>query len=170
MKIEHQPIRGVKIRRHLPGEEKALQEIYFEATRKSNSRDYTSEQVARWVAEHADLEEWTSRLAGTKPFVAVIDGRPIAFGELEPDGHIDFFYCHPDWEGRGAGSELIRAITVEALKRGLKTLHAEVSVTAEPFFTKKGFQTVEVHTPIICGAPAKQYIMRKDIGLQNKAT
>jgi hypothetical protein len=60
MKIEHQPIRGVKIRRHLPGEEKALQEIYFEATRRSNSRDYTSEQVERWVAKHVDLEEWNS--------------------------------------------------------------------------------------------------------------
>ncbi len=164
MNIEHPPKRSVEIRRHLPGEEKALQEIYFGATRRSNSRDYTSEQVERWVAKHADLAEWTSRLAGTKPFVAVIDGRPIAFGELELNGHIDFFYCHPDWEGRGAGSELMRAITAEALKLGLKTLHAEVSVTAEPFFTKKGFDTLEVRIPIICGAPAKQYIMRKDIG------
>jgi GNAT superfamily N-acetyltransferase len=164
MNIEHQPKRSLEIRRHLPGEEMALQEIYFEATRRSNSRDYTSEQVERWVANHADLVDWTSRLAGTKPFVAVIDGRPIAFGELEPNGHIDFFYCHPDWEGRGAGSELIRAIAAEALKLGLKTLHAEVSVTAEPFFAKQGFLTVEVRIPIICGAPAKQYIMRKDIG------
>ena len=164
MNIEHQPKRSLEIRRHLLGEEKALQEIYFEATRRSNSRDYTSEQVERWIAKHDDLAEWTSRLAGTKPFVAVIDGRPIAFGELEPNGHIGFFYCHPDWEGRGAGSELMLAITAEALKLGLKTLHTEVSVTAEPFFTKKGFQTVEVNSPIICGAPAKQFIMRKDIG------
>ena len=86
MKIEHPPNRGLEIRRHLPGEEKALQEIYFEATLRSNSRDYTSEQVARWVAKHAGLAAWTSRLAGTKPFVAVIDRRPIAFGELEPNG------------------------------------------------------------------------------------
>jgi hypothetical protein len=86
MKIEHQPNRRVEIRRYLPGEEKALQEIYFEATRRSNSRDYISEQVERWVAKHADLAEWTSRLAGTKPFVAVINRRPILLESLNPMG------------------------------------------------------------------------------------
>ena len=164
MSLENPPKRSVEIRRYLPGEEKALQQIYFEATRRSNSKDYTPEQIERWVAKHADLAEWTSRLVERNPFVAVIDRRPIAFGELEVNGHIDFFYCHPDWEGKGAGSGLMRAITAEAHKLGLKALHTEVSVTAEPFFTKKGFQTVEERVPVICGAPAKQFIMRKDIG------
>lgn len=160
---ENHPGGAIEVRRYLPGEEPSLQEIYSESTRRLNSRDYTPQQIERWVAKHADLPEWVERLKKTNPFVAVIKSRPVAFGELEGDGHIDFFYCHPDYQGQGAGSELLRTITAEALQLGLKSLHAEVSVTAEPFFTKKGFQVLEERNPIICGAPAKQYIMRKEI-------
>ena len=93
----------------------------------------------------------------------VIGGHAVAFGELEANGHIDFFYCHPDYQGQRAGRELLLAITAEALQLGLKSPHAEVSVTAEPFFIKKEFRILEELNPIMCGAPAKQYIMRKDI-------
>jgi len=163
MNITNQPRQAVEVRRYLPGEEQDLQEIYSESTRRLNSRDYTPQQIERWVAKHADLPEWIERLKKTVPFVAVLGGRLVAFAELEADGHIDFFYCHPDYQGQGAGSALLRTITAEALKLGLTSLHAEVSVTAEPFFTKKGFQIIEDRIPIICGAPAKQYIMRKEI-------
>ena len=71
MSLENPPKRSVEIRRYLPGEEKALQQIYFEATRRSNSKDYTPEQIERWVAKHADLAEWTS----TTP------AKPLSFGK-----------------------------------------------------------------------------------------
>ena len=155
---------NITVRRYQVGEEADLQTIYSKSTRELNSRHYTTEQIDRWVDKHSNLAEWTERLKKKNPFVAVIDEIPIAFGELEPDGHIDLFYCHPDWQGRGAGSWLMNVITIEALKIGIKTLFAEVSVTAEPFFSKKGFKITEERSPIICSAPAKQYLMRKDIG------
>lgn len=156
--------RNISVRRYRVGEEATLQNIYSKSTRELNSKDYSIDQIERWVAKHSDLVEWTERLKKTNPFVAEKDGNLVAFGELEPDGHIDFFYCHPDWQGCGAGSQLMSSITAEALKIGVKTLFTEVSVTAEPFFTKKGFRIMEERVPIICGAPAKQFIMQKDIG------
>jgi len=154
---------SITVRRYEVGEEAVLQTIYSRSTRELNSQHYTSEQIERWVAKHSDLAEWTERLKKANPFVAVINGNVVAFGELEADGHIDFFYCHPDWQGCGAGSQLMNSITKEALRIGLKTLFAEVSMTAEPFFTKKGFIITQELSPVICGAPAKQYVMRKDI-------
>jgi len=90
-------------------------------------------------------------------------GMPIVFGELESGGHIDFFYCHPDWQGRGAGTKVLQRISGEALRLGIRTLRAEVSGTAEPFFTENGFRVVEMRAPVICNAPAKQFIMCKAI-------
>jgi GNAT superfamily N-acetyltransferase len=168
MKQDLRPLVGqiqkeITTRRYQLGEEKILQEIYSESTRRLNSKDYTPEQIERWVEKHADPEEWVLRLKGTNPFVVAVAGTPVAFGELEANGHIDFFYCHPDHVGQGAGALLFKAITAEALRLGLSTLHAEVSVTAQPFFTKMGFQIIEERAPIICGAPAKQFIMSKQI-------
>jgi len=155
---------NVTVRRYQVGEEAVLQTIYFKSTRELNSKHYTSEQIERWVAKHSDLTEWTERLKKTNPFVAVINEKAVAFGELEPNGHIDFFYCHPDWQGCGVGSTLMNFIVREAVHMGLKTLFADVSVTAEPFFTHKGFTVIEERSPIICGELAKQYIMRKVTG------
>ncbi|NDC39173.1 MAG: GNAT family N-acetyltransferase, partial [Proteobacteria bacterium] len=131
MDLNHQPKSKFEVRRYRDGEATLLNEIYVESTRRLNSRDYTPAQIERWVAKHADLPEWSTRLFTTQPWVAVLNDRPVAFAELEPNGHIDFFYCHPDFQGQGAGSALMSTLVAEARRIGLAELWAEVSVTAE---------------------------------------
>ncbi|NDC39220.1 MAG: GNAT family N-acetyltransferase [Proteobacteria bacterium] len=74
---------------------------------------------------------------------------------------------HPDFQGqgqgRGAGSALMSTLVAEARRIGLAELWAEVSVTAELFFSKSGFRIVEERNPFIIDAPAKQRIMRREI-------
>ena len=163
MEVHQKPRTPIMIRRYQPGEEAQLQEIYVESNRRLNSKHYTPAQIERWVAKHANLKEWSKRLSETNPWVAIVDGRPVAFAELESSGHIDLFYCHPDYQGQGAGSKLLRTIISEASRLGLRELGADVSVTAESFFSRRGFGIVEERTAFIEDGPAKQYIMRKRI-------
>ena len=92
-----------------------------------------------------------------------MNDHPVAFAELESDGHIDFFYCHPDFQRQGAGTALMTTLVAEARELVLAELRAEVSVTAQPFFSKSGFRTFEERNPFIIDAPAKQYLMRKSL-------
>lgn len=85
------------IRRYRAGESEEIRRIYVETTRKVNSQDYTPEQIERWATRHSDPQAWKERLRDRNPFVAVRDGRILGFAELEPDGHIDFFYCHHEY-------------------------------------------------------------------------
>ena len=152
------------IRRYRPGEGAELWALSFNTTRTIVAQAYTSAQVERWAPANADMEAWAERLARTNPLVAVEGGHILGFAELEPDGHIDYFYTHHAWQGRGVGSALLHAVEVEAKRAGLDVLHAEVSATAVAFFQVKGFEVTSEREPIVCGAPAKQYLMRKNIG------
>lgn len=52
--------------------------------------------------------QFLARIAdGRFVFVAAgPDDTPLGFVELERDGHIDCFYCHPDRIGQGIGARL----------------------------------------------------------------
>lgn len=79
------------------------------------------------------------------------------------NGHIDYFYVHHKWQGKGVGSMLYQAIEEAAIRQKLHYLYAEVSVPAKEFFLRKGFKIREERNNIICGAPAKQFIMEKKL-------
>ena len=151
----------MEIRRFQIGEEAALWSVYFGSTRNVVAQEYTAAQVRRWAPNNPDMEAWTRRLARTRPFVAVINGELVGFAELEPDGHIDYFYCHQDFQRRGIGSALLAAVEDEARRLGFSSLFAEVSTTGIPFFLAKGFLIEEERTKLVCNAPAKQSLVRK---------
>ena len=155
------PLGAYDVTRYKAGEEAALYTLYRETTHRILGRDYTPEQCERWAPLKRDMTEWALRLRSQNPFVARKDGQIVGFGELEPNGHIDFFYVHHDWQRRGVGVALYQAIEEEALRQNIQELYLESSVTAKPFFLRMGFQIQEKRENIICGAPAPQFLMRK---------
>ena len=158
------PRKLMVIRRYKPGEEAEIWALYFNTTHQLVGQDYTDEQINRWAPYENDLNEWVQQLARTKPFVAVKDNQIVGFAELEEDGHIARFYCHHQWLRHGIGTALLQAIEAEARREGMDVLHAEVSTTAYSFFQAKGFDVIRETEHIVCGAPAKQYLMQKLIG------
>lgn len=107
------------------------------------------------------MEEWRDRISKKKPFVAVENNRVVGFAELEDDGHIDYFYVHHEWQGKGVGKALYSTIEREAKNRKIPYLYAEVSLSAKAFFLNQVFEILEEKNNIICGVPAKNFIMKK---------
>ncbi|KIC73430.1 GNAT family N-acetyltransferase [Candidatus Protochlamydia amoebophila] len=80
----------------------AIANIYFHKIHCINIKHYTQEQVDVWTPElNLEGEGWKKKLLRTNPIVAVIEGKVAGFAEFEPDGHIDCFYCHHEWIGKG---------------------------------------------------------------------
>ena len=154
----------MRVRRYRAGEEETLRRLYADSTRLVNAPFYTGEQIERWVTRYDDPDGWVERIRDRNPFVAERDGVILGFAELEPDGHIDFFYCHHAYQRQGAGSALMRAITEEADRLGLTRLHASVSAAAVKFFLAMGFQIDETRDNLVCGHPARQYLMSRSQG------
>jgi GNAT superfamily N-acetyltransferase len=155
----------MQIRRYKPGEEEELWKLYYDTTHNILGKTYTKEQIERWAPHNQDMVEWKKRLKNKKPFVIVDAHTIIGFAELEPDGHIDYFYVHHEWQGKGVGSILYNAIEEEAINQKVSHLYAEVSVPAKAFFLKQGFKVLEEMNNKICGAPAPNFKMEKKLTL-----
>lgn len=152
----------IEVRKYRPEDAQALASIYYNTIHRINVRDYSKEQVDAWAPQTSlGAAGWAKKFEMTCPFVAINDGMAVGFAEFESDGHIDCFYCHHDWIGRGVGSCLMKAIHEEARLLGIKRLYAEVSITAKPFFERKGFTVVAKQSVQMRGVELTNYKMEK---------
>jgi hypothetical protein len=85
----------------------------------------------------------------------------VGFAEFEPNGHIDCFYVHHNFQGVGVGTALMHEIEMEAREKLLPRIYAEVSITARPFFASKGFQVIKQQTVRIRGVELTNFVMEK---------
>ena len=159
----------MEIRRYKLGEEGAIWSVYFTATHESIARDYHPDLIERWAPHNQDMKAWGERLARKNPFVAIMDGQIVGMAEIEGDGFIDYFYVHPKWQNKGIGKALLATLEVEATKVGVRTIFADVSVTAQPFFLSRGFGIIEAKSNVIRGHPAPNFRMQKTLGSEPDA-
>lgn len=129
-----------------------------------NRRDYSPEQIEAWAPRALTAEEWIARQRGKTVLVAV-EGEDVAgFAELDPDGHIDCFYTRKDRQSQGIGSLLLSEVERIALAGRIPILFADVSVTARPFFERRGFQVVREQQVVRHGVALTNFRMEKRVG------
>ena len=153
--------RGFLVREVEPGDLAQIPRLFYETVRRVNARDYTPEQTAAWAYEVLTPAAWEKRLAGRHTLVADRQGKVLGFAEWKDDGHVDCFYVHHEHQGEGVGRALLAAVEVGASIAGLQELRTEASVTARPFFERRGFEMVAPQNVIIRGVSLPNFRMRK---------
>ncbi|MDB5932083.1 MAG: family N-acetyltransferase, partial [Polaromonas sp.] len=121
------------------GDEAALRAVFHSSVHQLACKNYSPGQLAAWGPLQHDAAQWAARLRGNQPFVAEIDGAIAGFADLQASGYIDHFFVAGAQAGRGVGAALMARLHQSAGSRGITRLFADVSLTAEPFFTKNGF-------------------------------
>lgn len=87
----------------------------------------------------------------------------VAYADLQPSGYIDHFFVAAKFAGRGIGGALMRHLHDDARLRGISTLTAHVSLTAQPFFRRAGFELVCARRPVVRGVALENAVMRKPV-------
>ncbi|WP_432200517.1 GNAT family N-acetyltransferase [Erythrobacter sp. W53] len=129
------------LRRYRDGDEHALSALCREAITQIGPRAYSEEQIAAWVARHPGPERYRERVAsGAIIFVVADDiGTPVAYSLLDPDGHLDHLYAHPQHTRRGLAEQALEAAENHALELGITRLYTEASELARPAFERAGY-------------------------------
>ena len=144
------------IRNFHPGDAPLLRAVFHASVHQLTARHYTSEQRDAWAPPEHDAALWAARMQANQPFVAELDGKIAGFADLQHSGYIDQFFVAPLFAGRGVAKALMAHIHQSAERRSISELLADVSLTAEPFFTQAGF-SVE----------ARQQVERQGVVLHN---
>ena len=117
-----------------------IDRLFRETVLAVNRRDYTQEEVEDWAscstAEH--LEELISNLY----FIVALDAdkRIVGIASLRNDGYLHSMFVHKDFQRRNIATLLLNEIERYARMHGIYSLTSEVSLTARPFFERKGYQ------------------------------
>lgn len=129
------------IRPFLESDATFLADVTVAAIRAVGAKSYTPEQVSAWAARHPSPQRFLDRAAsGDHLFVAVdVNDIPAAYALLEPDGHLDMLYCHPDHTRRGLADGLLAASEQSAHQQGITRLYTEASELARPAFERAGY-------------------------------
>lgn len=144
-----------------------IADLFHKSVHEIDSSVYTPKQKEAWAPTPPDYERWCKRLNEKMPFVAIIDGRIAGFMELEPDGHIDCTYTHPEFQRRGVASALYEHLLAEAKIRNIERLYVEASSIAKPFFEHRGFSVIRKNELLQNGVRMINFKMEKHLRPKN---
>lgn len=151
----------MEIRLFQPGDAEPIAQLFYETVHEVNIRDYSRAQVQAWAPDNMDLINWGEVCSSRCTFVADDRGTIAGFGDLEPNGHIDHFFCHRQYQRCGVGRAIYKAIEAQALASGIDRLFTEASITAKPFFQQMGFRVVKEQEVVCRGETFINYAMEK---------
>lgn len=157
----------VTIRAYDPRDAADLADVFFRSVRQVALSDYTAAQVRSWAPEPRTAE-WAHGEASDGRLVLVAvnaDDSPVAYIDLEPNGHIDRVFCAPEAAGQGIASRLYDAVEGAAREQGIRSLFTEASELARRLFERKGFAVVERQDLVIRGVAIHNYRMSKSLDL-----
>ncbi|AXG74247.1 GNAT family N-acetyltransferase [Flavobacterium arcticum] len=107
-----------------------------------NAKDYTKAQLNAWAPECIDAERWGVKLSQHYTLVAECDGVICGFGDMDNTGYFDHLFVHKDYQGQGVATKIATAIEEYAQEKGFTIITVAASITAQPFFLKRGYTVV----------------------------
>ena len=141
----------------------ALSKLYARSVEAIGGRHYSADQIRAWAALAPSPRRLNElmRDGRTRLVAADLNDQPVAFGDLELDGHIDLLYCAPEAWGSGVASALYDALEGAAQASGVRRLHAEASEAARGFFMRKGFVVTARRELDLSGVAIHNYAVEK---------
>jgi len=97
--------------------------------------------------------------------IAEIDGKIVGFADMDNTGYLDRLYVHRNFQGLGIASSLVCELEQHAEDIGVTKFETYASITAMPFFMKRGYKVEEENEVIRNGITLINYKMVKSLNL-----
>lgn len=135
-----------------------LAELFYNTVHSVNAKDYSEEQLNVWATGNIDLDQWNNSFLEHFTVVAVEDDIIVGFGDIDKTGYLDRLFVHKDYQRRGIATAICNELE-KVINRSKITTHA--SITARPFFEKRGYKVVKEREVERSGIILKNYFMKK---------
>lgn len=156
----------MKIRPYESKDATFLTALFTDSVRGLGTQDYSPEQVRVWSASAPSPEHYENQARDGRWFLVAVDehDRPVAYGDLERNGHIDHLYCRPKAAGTGAASTILKMLEAEAVKAGIIHLYVEASEAACRLLLRRGYSIDARRDFEVSGIAIHNFRMTKTLG------
>ena len=128
------------IRAALQSDAVELKKLFQNTVLAINRRDYSQAEVEDWASCGDDLSN-IENMIKTHYFIVAVNQQSeiVGFSSITPQGYLHSMFVHKDFQGEGIATMLLNEIEQYAITNGIIRITSEVSLTARPFFEKKGY-------------------------------
>ena len=155
---KYQKKEALRLRQYKPADWPEILQLFYDTVHTVNRRDYTEEQVDAWAPPEQDQEVWNRSFLEHFTVTAVLEGKIVGFGDIDAAGYLDRLYVQKDHQRRGIGTALCDALEQAA---GTEKIRTHASVTAKPFFEKRGYRLIKEQRVIRRGVELTNFVMGK---------
>ncbi len=135
----------IRVRPFREADAEDLAAIFFRAVREIGALYYSADQTQAWAPALAEPLTYVRWAETGRTVLVAVDQKdiPLAYGDLDADGHIDHLYCRPDVTRTGVSMAVYDALEALARQSGLRRLYVDASEPARRFFERRGFKMTE---------------------------
>ena len=128
------------IRAALQSDAVELKKLFQNTVLAINRRDYSQAEVEDWASCGDNLSNIEDMIK-THYFIVAVNQQSeiVGFSSITPQGYLHSMFVHKDFQGEGIATMLLNEIEQYAITNGIIRITSEVSLTARPFFEKRGY-------------------------------
>ena len=128
------------IRAALESDAVELKNLFQNTVLAINRRDYSQAEVEDWASCGDNLSNIEDMIK-THYFIVAVNQQSeiVGFSSITPQGYLHSMFVHKDFQGEGIATMLLNEIEQYAITNGIIRITSEVSLTARPFFEKRGY-------------------------------
>ncbi|APH17841.1 acetyltransferase domain protein [Clostridium botulinum] len=117
-----------------------------------------------WAPKEIDIDSWDKSFLQHYSIVAEESDVIIGFGDLDATGYLDRLYVHKDYQGIGVATTIASELENYAQENYINIVTTNASITAKPFFEKRGYEVIKGQFVERNGQFLKNFIMKKVLG------
>lgn len=153
----------MKLREYIPEDCKEIVMLFYNTVHSINIKDYTELQTEAWASKNTDLERWNTKLSTNYTVVVEKDSRIVGFGDIDSKGYFDHLFTHKDYQGQGIATLIAQEIESYSKRKRFQFITTDASITAKPFFEKRGYVIQKAQTVEIRGQQLNNFKMKKQL-------
>ena len=141
----------------------AIIALFQQSVRQATVRDYNEVQREAWATQGADEAKWQQRMATQYFLLGERSSQLLGFGSISAEGYLDTLFVHPNHQREGVASGLLRALEAWAMHRKIGSIYSNASLTARPFFERKGYHLLREQQNVVEGTGLVNFRMEKTL-------
>ena len=141
-----------------------VMQLFYDTVHSVNTADYDEAQFDAWAPRKLGINDWNNRFLRDYTVVAEKNGRIAGFGSSKSAGYFDMLYVRRACQRTGIATLIADAIEGRFYKSGITTVTTDASITAKPFFEKRGYVVCRKQEVERRGQSLINYKMKKTLG------
>jgi putative acetyltransferase len=121
--------------------------------------DYNEDQLRVWMSSSRNRDKWKTSITEEYFIVATNNDKIVGFSSLKNGNYLNFMYVHKNFTKKGIANLMFNHLKEKSKELSDDIITAYVSITAKPFFLKKGFKVDKENRNILNGVEIINYRM-----------